>query len=56
MGRVRFRDIHEGDNADIKVLKGVSSALFPHFVAAKEGPVIVQLSGIEKFKTNYLEK
>ena len=28
----------------------------PHFVAAKEGTVVVQLSGIGKFKTNYLEK
>ena len=28
----------------------------PHFVAAKEGAVIVQLSGIGKFQTDYLEK
>ena len=28
----------------------------PHFVAAKEGDVIVQLSGSEVFRTDYLEK
>jgi quercetin dioxygenase-like cupin family protein len=28
----------------------------PHFVAAKDGTVIVQLSGTGKFDTNYLEK
>ena len=28
----------------------------PHFVAAKEGAVIVQISGNGKFETNYLEK
>jgi hypothetical protein len=28
----------------------------PHFVAAKEGPVVVQLTGIGKFQTEYLEK
>lgn len=27
----------------------------PHFVAAKDGPVIVQLSGVGKFGTDYLE-
>jgi len=28
----------------------------PHFVAAKEGTVVVQLSGTGKFQTDYLEK
>jgi len=28
----------------------------PHFVAAKEGAVIVQLSGTGKFGADYLEK
>jgi anti-sigma factor ChrR (cupin superfamily) len=28
----------------------------PHFVAAKEGTVVVQLSGSGKFQTDYLEK
>ena len=28
----------------------------PHFVAAKEAAVVVQLSGVGKFQTDYLEK
>lgn len=28
----------------------------PHFVATKKGPVIVQLNGVGKFGTDYLEK
>ena len=28
----------------------------PHFVAANEGTVVVQLSGVGKFQTDYLEK
>ena len=28
----------------------------PHFVAAKEGTVVIQLSGVRKFETNYVEK
>jgi quercetin dioxygenase-like cupin family protein len=28
----------------------------PHFVAVKEGPVVIQLSGMGKFQTEYLEK
>jgi quercetin dioxygenase-like cupin family protein len=28
----------------------------PHFVATKDGAVVVQLSGTEKFRTDYLEK
>lgn len=34
----------------------VIPAGIPHFVAAKEGSVIVQLSGTRKFQTDYLEK
>ena len=34
----------------------VIPAGIPHFVAAKEGTVVVQLSGIGKFQTDYLEK
>jgi quercetin dioxygenase-like cupin family protein len=53
----------EGARFDPSKLKGypagsfiVISAGIPHFVAAKEGPVVVQLSGIGKFQTHYLEK
>ena len=28
----------------------------PHFVAANDGTVVVQLSGIERFQTDYVEK
>jgi hypothetical protein len=28
----------------------------PHFVATKEGPVIVQLNGTAKWDTHYIEK
>ena len=34
----------------------VIPAGIPHFVAAKEGTVVVQLSGSGKFQTDYLEK
>ena len=34
----------------------VIPANIPHFVAAKKGTVVVQLSGTGKFQTNYLEK
>lgn len=34
----------------------VIPAGLPHFVAAKDGSVIVQVSGSGKFETNYLEK
>jgi quercetin dioxygenase-like cupin family protein len=34
----------------------VIPALIPHFVAAKEDSVVVQLSGTGKFQTDYLEK
>src|SRR6185369_2459415 len=53
----------EGTKFDSAKLKGypvgsfiVIPAGIPHFVAAKEGTVVVQLSGIGKFQTNYLEK
>jgi quercetin dioxygenase-like cupin family protein len=53
----------EGEKFDSTKLKGYPPGSFivipagiPHFVATKEGTVIIQLSGIEKFKTNYLEK
>jgi quercetin dioxygenase-like cupin family protein len=53
----------EGAKFDSAKLKGYPAGSFivipagnPHFVAAKEGTVVVQLSGIEKFQTNYLEK
>jgi quercetin dioxygenase-like cupin family protein len=53
----------EGERFDQGKLKGypagsfiVIPAGFPHFVAAKDGPVIVQLSGVGKFGTDYLEK
>lgn len=53
----------EGTKFDSEKLKGYPAGSFivipagiPHFVAAKEGNVIVQLSGIGKFQTNYLEK
>ena len=52
----------EGTKFDSAKLKGypvgsfiVIPAGIPHFVAAKEGTVVVQLSGIGKFQTNYLE-
>ena len=53
----------EGDKFDPAKLKGYPAGSFivipagvPHFVAAKEGGVIVQLSGSEVFRTNFLEK
>ena len=53
----------EGAKFDSTKLKGYPEGSFivipagiPHFVAAKEGTVIVQLSGIGKFQTDYLEK
>jgi quercetin dioxygenase-like cupin family protein len=53
----------EGAKFDSAKLKGYPAGSFivipagiPHFVAAKEGTVVVQLSGIEKFQTNNLEK
>lgn len=53
----------EGEKFDSDKLKGYPAGSFivipaglPHFVAAKEGNVIVQLSGSEVFRTDYLEK
>jgi quercetin dioxygenase-like cupin family protein len=53
----------EGAKFDSATLKGYPAGSFivipggtPHFVAAKEGTVVVQLSGIGKFQTNHLEK
>lgn len=53
----------EGGKFDSAKLKGYPAGSFivipagvPHFVAAKEGDVIVQLSGSEVFRTDYLEK
>lgn len=52
-----------GDKYDPAKLKGYPAGSFvlipaglPHFVASKKGGVIVQLSGSEKFRTDYLEK
>ncbi|HET6206760.1 MAG TPA: cupin domain-containing protein [Terracidiphilus sp.] len=53
----------EGAKFDSAKLKGYPAGSFivipagiPHFVAVKNGTVVVQLNGIGKFKTNYLEK
>jgi quercetin dioxygenase-like cupin family protein len=53
----------EGESFDPAKLKGYPAGSFivipagvPHFVAAKDGAVIVQLSGTGKFGTDYLEK
>ena len=53
----------EGAKFDPAKLKAYPAGSFivipagvPHFVAAKEGTVVVQLSGIGKFQTDYLEK
>lgn len=53
----------EGERFDPAKLKGYPAGSFivipagvPHFVAAQEGAVIVQLSGVGRFGTDYLEK
>ena len=53
----------EGERFDPDKLKGYPAGSFivipagtPHFLAAKDGDVIVQLNGIGKFGTYYLEK
>jgi quercetin dioxygenase-like cupin family protein len=53
----------EGAKFDSANLKGYPAGSFivipagiSHFVAAKESTVVVQLNGIGKFQTNYLEK
>ncbi|HZF15034.1 MAG TPA: cupin domain-containing protein [Steroidobacteraceae bacterium] len=55
--------VGEGERFDAAKLKGYPAGSFvvipagaPHFVAAKDGPVIVQLSGNGKSGTDYLEK
>jgi hypothetical protein len=52
-----------GDKYDPAKLKGYPAGSFvlmpaglSHFVATKESAVIVQLSGSEKFRTEYVEK
>ena len=53
----------EGTKFNRTNLKGYPAGSFivipagvPHFVAAEEGPVIVQLNGNGKFQTDYVEK
>jgi len=53
----------EGQRFDPAKLKGYPAGSFivipagmPHFVAANDGVVVVQLSGTDKFRTDYLEK
>lgn len=53
----------EGERFDPVRLKGYPAGSFivipagvPHFVAAKDGAVIVQLSGTGRFGTDYLER
>jgi len=53
----------EGERFDPAKLKGYPAGSFvvipagvPHFLAAKDGAVIVQLNGTGKFGTDYLEK
>jgi quercetin dioxygenase-like cupin family protein len=53
----------EGERFDAERLKGYPAGSFivipagvPHFVAAKDGTVIIQLSGTGRFVTDYLEK
>ncbi|HVO79097.1 MAG TPA: cupin domain-containing protein [Terriglobales bacterium] len=53
----------EGARFDSAKLKGYPAGSFivipagiPHFAAAKESTVVVQLSGIGKFQTDYVEK
>ena len=55
--------IGEGERFDPARLRPYPAGSFivipagtPHFVAANDGGVIVQLSGTEKFRTDYLEK
>jgi quercetin dioxygenase-like cupin family protein len=53
----------QGEKFDPAKLKGYPAGSFivipagtPHFVAANDGAVVVQLSGTEKFRTDYLEE
>ena len=52
-----------GERFDSAKLKGYPAGSFivipagvPHFLAAKEGAVVVQLNGTQKFRSDYLEK
>ena len=53
----------EGERFDSAKLKAYAAGSFivipagtPHFVATKDSAVVVQLSGTEKFRTDYVEK
>ncbi len=53
----------EGVKFDADKLRGYPRGSFivipagvPHFVAAEQGPVVVQISGTGKFQTEYVEK
>ena len=53
----------EGAKFDSAKLRGYPAGSFivipagvPHFVATKDGTVVVQLSGTRRFRTDYLEK
>jgi quercetin dioxygenase-like cupin family protein len=55
--------VGEGQKSDPAKLKGYPAGSFivipagiPHFVAAKDGTVVVQLNGSGRFETEYLEK
>ena len=55
--------VGEGEKFDAAKLKAYPRGSFivipagtPHFVAANDGAVVVQLSGTEKFRTDYLER
>ena len=55
--------VGEGERFDPAKLKGYPAGSFivipagtPHFVATKDGPVVIQLSGTEKFRTDYVTK
>ena len=55
--------VGEGERFDAAKLQGYPAGSFivipagtPHFVATNNGAVVVQLSGTEKFRTDYLEK
>ena len=55
--------VGEGEKFDSAKLKGYPAGSFivipagaAHFVATNDGAVVVQLSGTEKFRTDYVEK
>jgi len=52
-----------GERFDSTTLKAYAAGSFilipagvPHFVATKEGPVVVQVNGTDKWETHYVEK